>query len=265
MNRMLPPALCVMSLIAGCATAPPISQLRGNAKTATIVQWGHKPLNYSLGVVNGASFWAKEGGNIGGGVAGSTGAFLATSTATAIGTAAANSQAKTLHAKMEALYGNSTLVDDVARKVLPKLAAAWNVPYNPRDVKFVPINQDLMKNGHFVGFNPGTNLVLTYDMGGLELNEKPTVGGALLAGITLGMNTKNVAAQPTVSLSAYRQQPDGSYKRIWNRLCISPAQASPIAYPFPEVIKSEVKAAKLWQAAEAPTVKICSMVIKQSS
>lgn len=265
MNKMFPATLCVAALLAGCAAAPTISQVRGNARTATIVQWGHKPLNYSLGVVNGATFWAKEGGNVSAGVAGSTAAFVATSTATAVGTAAADKHAPTLHARMERLYGKSPLVDDVARRVLPRFASAWGVPYDSQKVKFVPITQDLFKNGHFVGFTPTTDLVLVYDMGGLELTEKRTVAGALAAGFTLGMNTKHVAAQPAVALTAYRRQADGSYKNIWHRLCIGPAQASPIAYPFPQVIKSPAKAAKLWRAAEAPTVKVCSMVIKRST
>lgn len=266
MNKKIPGALCVVAaLAAGCAAAPTISQVKGNAHTATIVQWGHKPLHYSLGVVDGASFWANNGSNVGVGVAGSSAALVATSAATAAGTAANDNEAAALQKKMQGLYGDATLVDDVARQVLPELAAAWGVPYDPAQVKFVPLKQDLFRDGHFVGFAPATDLVLVYDMGGLELTEKPTVGGALLAGITLGMSTKDVAAQPTVSLAAYRRQPDASYKRIWQRLCIGPAQASSIAYPFPQVIKSPAKAAELWRAAEAPAVKVCSMVIKRGS
>ncbi|HET9122836.1 MAG TPA: hypothetical protein VFN52_04970, partial [Acidiferrobacteraceae bacterium] len=107
------------------------------------------------------------------------------------------------------------------------------------------------------------SLVLVYGIQNLQLTEKPSVSGALLAGFTLGLNTKQVAAQPFVSLSAFQRQADGRFRRVWYTVCIGPAQASAIAYPFPQVVRSKRLARKLWDAAIPTTEAVCARELKQ--
>ena len=51
-------------LLAGCATGPSLSELRGDVRSATFVQQGREPVQLGFGVVDTASFWATYGSGV---------------------------------------------------------------------------------------------------------------------------------------------------------------------------------------------------------
>src|SRR5436190_12736863 len=96
-------ALFAVLLLYGCGSTPPVSELRAGAKSATFVQHGTEPLTYSFGVVDTASFWAQNGGNLGPGV-GVVG-MVAGEAAAQAGRDASARKAPTATQIMKALYG----------------------------------------------------------------------------------------------------------------------------------------------------------------
>jgi hypothetical protein len=255
-------ALFAMLLLYGCGSTPPVSELRNGVQSATFIQHGTEPLNYSFGVVDTASFWAQNGGNLGPGV-GVVG-MVAGETAAAAGRDASARKAPTAAQVMKALYGNHPLVNEASRKTMPELARLWGVPYDAKQLRIVQPGAPFEDaQGKLLGVSATTDLVLTFAVSQLTLTEKFSVGGAFAAGFTMGTNTKNVAAQTSVLMKAYKRDPaTGQYAKIWTQPCSGLAMYSKVAYPFPEVMQSREKAKELWDAAMPLTIESCSKVLQ---
>jgi hypothetical protein len=242
-------------LLGGCAGGASLQELRGDVKSATIVQHGKEPLRYTLGVVDTSSFWAAYGG----GVSSQLGGGAVWQGLESSGKAEEMKRAPTVAEVMRNLYNNHPLVSQVSSALIPKYAAVWGQTYDPSRLRVVSSDTPVRdQNLNFVAFNPVTDLVLVFEVSELTLTERQTMGRALAAGFTLGTNTKSVSAQVTVWLEAYkRDAASGKYKRVWLSSCGADANSMPIDFPFPEVIKSRDKAKQLWDAATPLAIEKC--------
>lgn len=249
-------AALIALLLNGCASSPSVSELRAGVGSATFIQYGTEPLTYSFGVVDTASFWGTHGSA----VSGNLGHSAIAEIAAAEGREETQKRAPAAAQAMKMLYGNHGLVSDVSGRVMPQLAQAWGVPYDPRQLRLMQPGKPIEDaQGNFIGPRANTDLVLVFAFNGLSLTEKFSAGGALAAGFTLGANTKNVAAETTVTLRAYKRDPaSGQYKKVWTQLCQGMAMFSKVSYPFPEVMQSPEKARELWDAILPVTVESCS-------
>lgn len=250
------PVISMLALLGGCASGPSLQELRGDVKTATIVQHGKEPLRYTFGVVDTSSFWAAYGS----GVSTQLGGGAVWQGLESSGKAEQTKRAPTVAEVMRNLYNNHPLVNQVSSSLLPKFSSAWGQNYDPSRLRVVGSDTPIRdQNLNFVAFNPVTDLVLVLEVSELMLTERQTMGRALTAGFTFGTNTKNVSAQVTVWLEAYkRDQASGKYKRVWFGSCGADANSMPIDFPFPEVIKSREKAKQLWDAATPLTIEKCT-------
>jgi hypothetical protein len=255
MNRIAP-VLCLLLVLGGCASTPSVSELRGGVRSASFIQYGTEPLNYTFGVVDTGSFWAAHGG----GVSSNLGFSAIAEIAAGEGRADVARKAPAAAEVMKVLYGNHSLVKDVSNGVMPQLAQAWAVPFEPRQLRVMQPGKPLEDDqGNLIGASATTDLVLVFALNQLTLTEKFSAGGALAAGFTLGTNTKKVAAETTVTMRAYKQDPaSGQYKKVWTGLCQGPAMFSSVSYPFPEVVQSREKARELWDAIVPVTIEYCS-------
>lgn len=259
MNRVL---ACIsisflsLLMLGGCASGPSLHELRGDVKTATIVQHGKEPLRYTFGVVDSASFWATYGS----GVSSQLGGGTLWRDLESSGKAEQIKRAPTVAEAMRNLYNNHPLVNQVSSALIPKFSSVWGQHYDPSRLRVIGSDTPIRdQNLNFVAFNPVTDLVLVFEVSELMLTERQTMGRALAAGFTFGTNTKNVSAQVTVWLEAYKRDPaSGKYKRVWLSSCGADANSMPIDFPFPEVIKSREKAKQLWDAAAPLTIEKCA-------
>ena len=249
------PVFSILALLAGCASGPSLQELRGDVKTATIVQHGKEPLRYAFGVVDTSSFWAAYGS----GVSTQLGGGALWQGLESSGKAEEMKRAPTVAEVMRGLYNNHPMVSQVSAALIPKFSAVWGQNYDPSRLRVVGSDTPIRdQNENFIAFNPVTDLVLVLEVSELMLNERQTMGRALAAGFSLGTNTKNVSAQVTVWLEAYkRDAASGKYKRVWLSSCGADANSMPIDFPFPEVIKSRDKAKQLWDAATPLTIERC--------
>lgn len=250
-------------LLGGCASTPPVSDLRNGVRSATFVQYGTEPLAFRLGVVDTGSFWGQYGGGVGANVGGAVG-IAAGEAAAAAGREDAAKKAPEAERALRALYGKHPMVSEVGRSVMPRLAQLWGVQYSPSQLKVVQPGTSLEdEQGNLTGFTANTDVVLVYSMPTLTLTEKQTVGRAFAAGFTMGTNTKMVAADTHSVVRAYkRDTASGVYKKVWSVLCIGQAMRSKVDYPFPEVMQSRDKAKEIFDSAMAVTIDACSSVLE---
>jgi hypothetical protein len=265
-------ASLAFATLAGCATGPTVSELRNDVRSATLVQHGTEPLNYKFGVVDGASFWAKAADSnatvavpFGAGTVAAANVGIAA--AAAHGRAAVAERAPTVAEIMAGLFNRHPLVNDAGKALLPKLAQAWGVPYNARAVRIIPKDTKLEdESGHFLAFQPTTDVVLVFAVSELEITEKPTLGGALAAGFTAGFNAKDVSSQTSAALTAYkRDAASGQYRRVWTGGCMVHIFSMDVAFPFPELVKSPEKAKQLWDRTTPKLIENCSQYLEATA
>ena len=248
--------LAFLSMLFGCAGGPSLTELRQGANSVTIVQHGKEPLHYSFGVVDTSSFWAAYGS----GVSSQLGGGLLWQDLESSGRAEQAKRAPTVAEVMRWLYNDHPLTNQLADTLIPKFAAVWGQPFDKSRLRVIDADTPISdQNQNFTAFRPITDLVLVFEVRELTLTERQTLGRAFAAGFTLGTNTKNVTAQVTVWLEAYkRDSASGQYKRVWLSSCGANAISMPIDFPFPEVVKSREKAKQLWDAAAPLAIESCS-------
>ena len=257
---------------AGCAAGPTVSQLRNDVTTATLVQHGTEPLTYKFGVVDGASFWAKAAESnttvyvpLSAGTVAA--ANVAANAAAAHGRAVVAERAPTVAEIMSGLFNRHPLVNDAGKALLPKLAHAWGVPFNARSVRVLPKETKLEdESGKFTAFQPTTDIVLVFAVSEVEITEKPTLGGALAAGLTVGFNAKQVSSQTTAALTAYKRDAgSGQYGRVWSLRCLVPILGMDVTFPFADLVKSPEKAKQLWDSTTPKLIENCSHLLEASA
>lgn len=247
--------------LAGCASAPSISELRQDVHSVTFVQYGKQPLVMSFGVVDTASFWATYGS----GVAAQTGGGAAWHGLESSGRATTAKRAPTAAETMRYLYNNHPMAHQALTAVMPEFARAWGVAYDAKRLQVIEPNRPFEdQDGYLTGFVPTTDLVLAAWVNNLQLTEKLSLGSALAAGFTLGTNTKKVTAESYLWLRAYRRDPaSGRYKRVWGDGCGVLNTQMTVSYPFPEIVQSRDKAKQLWDEAAPKLIENCKLRLQQ--
>src|SRR5712692_4499065 len=168
-------AVAALFLLYGCASTPPVSELRAGVRNATFIQYGTEPLTYTFGVVDTGSFWAAYGG----GVSCNLGGSVLAESAAASGRSDAAQKAQTAAEVMKKLYAGHPMVNEVSRSVMPQLARLWGVPYAPRDLRVMQPGAPLEDaQGNLIAGSPTTDLVLVFAFNALTLTEKFSVVGA---------------------------------------------------------------------------------------
>jgi hypothetical protein len=262
----------VLATLGGCASGPTVKELRADVKSATFVQHGREPLNYKLGVVDGASFWAKGAeSNASISVPWSAGTVAAANAAVnvagAAGKAVEANRAPTVAEMMSRLYNRHSMVNDAGHALMLKLAGIWGVSYDRARVRQVAADAKLEnESGNFIAFQPTTDLVLVFAVSELGITERPSLGGGLAAVATAGFNAKQVTAETRATLTAYKHDPgSGQYRRVWSSRCGVPVLAMDVTYPFPELVQSPEKARRLWDAATPKLVEWCSRYLDRTT
>jgi hypothetical protein len=271
--RTLPIAglFIVLGSIAGCASSPPIADLRGGVKSATFVQHGREPLSYKLGVVDGASFWAKGASSVAApipvpaGAATVAAANIALNAGVGVARTVEANRAPTVPEMMSRLFNRHPMVSDASHALLPKLADKWGVPYERARVRQLAGDAQVEnESGHFTAFKPTTDLVLVFAVSELEITERASVGGAFSALVTAGFNAKDVSAQTWATMSAYKHDAgSGQYRRVWSTRCGVPILAMNVTYPFPELVQSPDKAKRLWDSTTPKLIEYCSQILER--
>jgi hypothetical protein len=245
--------------LAGCASGPSISEIRPQVKSVTYVQNGREPLDMSFGVVDANSFWAAHGSDVGV----QTGGWMWH----VIGASASSEElqrAPTNAEIMAHLYNHHPMADQAVKAVMPEIAHAWGFTYDPNRLQIIdpPSKPVEDKDGYLLALKPTTDLVLVAWINSLALTEKVTMGAALAAGFTLGMNTKNVTAESYLWMRAYQRQADGRYKRVWTNGCGVMNMNMEVSYPFPELVQSKEKAKTLWDDATPRIIENCKSMLR---
>lgn len=250
-------------LVAGCANIQTVSELRGDASSATFIQVGSEPWNYTFGVVDTSSFWAAYGDGVSDQLGGDT---LWTGLATD-GRKQATSKADEHAAILRELYDHHPLVDRIGAGIMPQLASLWDISYRPGVLRTV--ERDAVQfddNRNLVNSDADTDLVFLYNVGAVTLTERFSMGGALASGLTMGTNTKNVTTTATVRLQAFKRDPaSGNYNNIWSMGCGTNYVQMKTAYPFPEAIKSKEKIAEMLDEATALSIEGCNKTLNTLS
>jgi len=273
--RILPASalLMVSALLGGCASQQTVAELRADVLGATFVRHGREPLTYKLGVVDGASFWAKGAEqNIAPiPVPASAGTVAAANAALGVGTRAAKatqeSRAPTVPEIMGKLYNRHPMVTDAGNALMPKLASGWGVTYDRARVRDLPVDAKLEnESGNFIAFQPTTDLVLVFAVSELGLTERPSLGGGLAAVATAGFNAKDVSSVTYATITAYKHDTASrQYRRVWSGRCGVPVLLMDVSYPFPDLMQSPEKARRLWDATTPKLIESCSRFLERTS
>lgn len=245
----------IILALGGCASNPPLSELRKKDQTVTFIQHGTKPTKMGFGIVDTKSFWAASGGGIGS----QTGGWLWP----IIGSIAQDSldkRAPTDAELIKYLYNDHQIANHALGAIMPEFSKIFGIVYDPKKLSIVESPQFLEdKDGYLTGFTPTTDIVLVATLFNLILTEKMSFGGALAAGFTLGTNTKNVTGEAYVFLRAHkRESGTGRYKRVWDTMCAARNLDMKTAYPFPDVIIAREKAKEIWDETEAKLIENCT-------
>lgn len=259
MHARIVALVAILIGLSGCASGPPLSELRKDIKDVTFVQYGTKPAKLGLGVVDTASWWAANGSQVGM----QTGGWVWHSIAAA-SESEVTSRAPTTTEIMKFLYDDHPIASDAVTAVMPDFGRAWGVPYDPAKLQVIDNLAPLTDaDDYLVAFKPDTDLVLVAWMANLQVTEKITMGAAFKAGFTLGMHTKDVTAETILAFNAFRREADtGRHKRVWAYGCQLSNMDMDTTYPFPELVVSKEKAKSLWDEASPKLVDHCSQVLQ---
>lgn len=253
-------------LFAACATTPPISELRSGINSASFIQLGAEPLKYEFGVVGGKSFWASaEGSGLHVTVPGISAATAVLATAALnAGVATAEEAVKreepTIAEIMKRMLDGRPFVGDITQGVMPAIARAWGVPYQPNQLQVRSAHTQLAseEEGIYLAKDPNTDMVVVFSVNSLKITEKPSVGGLLSAVATIGFNDKEVAPEVRSTVTIFKRDiKDRLLKRVWNKTCVSPVLFMPVSSKFSEITDNPNKARALFDGAVQVTIKQC--------
>lgn len=253
MHRLPGTAVAAAILLTGCAASPPVSELRDNVGRVDFVQIGEEPLVYSLGVVDATSFWAEYGDDVSANLGGS----IVFSGVHADASAAERKRQPTEADVMRALVDGYPMTANLTQALLPKVAGKWGVRYEPSALQLGEDMTPAIADGYLHGYTGDADMVLASYLWRFELTERPTVGGALAAGFTLGTNTKKVTASLAWHTAAYQREADGRYKEVWRHVCWVPPAKNNISVPFPELMDNPERGHDIWADADRVAREFC--------
>jgi len=244
----------VTTLVAGCASSPPVSKLREGVVKVEFIAHGNKPLSYSTGVIDASSFWAQYGGQVAGNLGGS--ALVAGIAASSQDTQASKADQNAEMVRL--LVGESDIATKINNALLPQLAATWHVPYDPNHATVMLSSLEVEPKSQLVaGLHTDAGLVLSAEVTNINLTERVSVGSAFKDSFTFGMGKKAVTTEVMVMLRAFKPQPDGTIKQVWSQRCGTLAAGMKTAYHLNELQGSPEKMAEILTEATEKSLESC--------
>jgi len=216
------PCLVGLALVlAGCASAPPITpDLRRGVHSVVFVQMGRQPLIC--------------------GIDGADGRFPP----------AAGRRPETAPATVRRLLKGYPLVRRVTRTVMPALARAWQVPYQPADLKVRAKDELALTGGELKGLDSRADLALLVFVYRLNLARRSGAGDAA--------GTRQVRADIYTHMAAFRRQGDGRYRQVWHRSCWTGPRQMHISRSLTRLLQDPSQARALWADAAATAGAACA-------
>lgn len=265
-------------LLTGCATTSQITpaqvaEMRVGAKSVAFLQNGTAPHQYLVGAVDGKTSWA--GPQVGFSPATSAradvGAAAAANLVSAIGAGIARDAMKEdpdyYNRLLKKMVGERQFTSEIAPGVLPALAKAWQVDYDPARLKVVP-NDRLVSDdqGLFKGEDPGTDLVLMFSVPRFMLSEKPQMSVLWKAVVTAGTYDRPVVPYISGLMSVYRRDTAGQLRAVWSAPCPDlDFLNAPVSEEFTVLSEAPEKAGPVFDAAIPIAVESCRKALKPIS
>ena len=224
------PIIAVLAVLSACASQD-IAELRKGAGTVSFVQHGSKPLGYSAGVIDTASFWATYGDAVSAQLGGIE---LIDALAEA---SKEQTEALREHNELvvDLMYDKHDLAESVNSTLLADLAAAWGLAFDPDQVIVIPANAVFVdfRDDTLSGMSLISDLVLMVDVQEVRLTERFSAGSALANGVTLGTNEKSLTVEAPVNLRVFRRDSEsGELRYVWGRRCGANYTSMSTAYPL---------------------------------
>lgn len=250
MFRLALLATCVA--LASCAADPRITDIKNELKQGktkvAFVQNGVKPLSYSTGVIDTASFWSTHGGGV-------------SLVGEAVGDAV-TAQRKDKNAEMvEKLYGDNPMTAKITAALLPVFANAWHVPYDATNVIRLKDNVAYVdpKSGYLTNVDSDADMLLVAQVDNINLTERFSAGGALLSGVTMGTNEKSLTTEVRVGLYVFKRDPEwDSFKPAWSTSCGPLYVHMETSYPLKELAASKGKMNAVLTEATRQAIERCT-------
>ena len=225
----LPACAAVLAILCGCANVQKVnvSEITRDVKSVSFVQNGRQPGTLTIGAVDGTTSWSNaplygtpSNPNAKADVAGAALLTLTSLVGKAIADADLAKDPQYYNRLLTQMVEGRELSFQAGQTLLPAMARAWGVPFEPARLVLLPSAQDLhgKESNRYLGEDTGADLVLTFTLQQLLLSEKPSARG-LKSLVSFGLYDKEVMPFFTGEFSAYRRLADGGLERVWTTQC----------------------------------------------
>ena len=244
----------------GCATTPrvPVSELRQQVGKTLFVQHGEKPLRYSTGVIDTASFW----GAYGDGVATQTGGWLWSDLASSGRQESAEKRLSNAEL-VERLYSDHPMIPVVSEQVLPAMADLWQQPFSSRNTQVVPANTLTIKGEARVlnGLQTDADLVLVLSVDNINLTERFSMGAAFASGFTMGTNEKSLTTEVSFMMRGFKRDAAGQLVEVWFQPCGTNYTTMDTSYYLKDLVDSKANMTEILDEATGQSIDSCTEVL----
>jgi hypothetical protein len=267
---------CILAggLLTGCSSNLKVSEIQKDVKSVTFIQIGKEPHAYDFGVVDPASFWSKaDMASVPSASAlglSEAAHLTAQSTATLAGGVAEDvftQKQKELKDKFRNLIDGSQLTSEITHELMPVIAQAWNISYNPEKLGVYHVDDwEINEDGSFSLLDPETDLVITFGIDKVRLNEKHSVGGFFSTLATLGFNDKPVAPELYGRAIVFKRDPkSNTLMKVWETSCLVNTVSMSDSEKFSVLIESPRIAKPMFEEASAKFIQFCTRKIRGHS
>jgi len=247
-----------VALIA-CASQD-IDEIKEDTTSVLFVQHGQRPLHFSTGVIDTASFWATYGDDVSARLGGIT-------LIDALAEASKDRQeAMREHNELivELMYDEHDLASTVNSTLLADLAVAWDLDFDPGNVLIVGAHSLFVdqRDDTLAGMGLDADLVLIVDVHEIRLTERFSAASALANGVTLGTNEKSLTVESPVDMRVFRRDPvTGELDYAWGRRCGANYTSMDTAYPLDTLWNQPDKMADVLDEARNRSIEHCRKVL----
>jgi len=237
-----------------------IDEIKQGTTTVLFVQHGQRPLQFSTGVIDTASFWATYGKDVSARLGGVT---LIDALAEA---SKEHQEAMREHNELvvDLMYDNHDLASTVNATLLADLAAAWVLEFDSGDVLVVAANSLFVdqRDDTLAGMELNADLVLMVDVNEIHLTERFSAASALANGVSLGTNEKSLTVESPVNMRVFRRNPDtGQLDYVWGRRCGANYTSMDTGYPLDTLWSQPGKMAEVLDEARDRSIEHCRKVL----
>ena len=237
-----------------------IDEIKQGTTSVLFVQHGQRPLQFSTGVIDTASFWATYGEDVSARLGGVT-LIDALAEASKERQEAMREQNELV---VDLMYDRHDLASTVNSTLLADLAAAWELDFDSGDVLVVAANSLFVdqRDDTLAGRHLDSDLVLVVDVHEIHLTERFSAASALANGVTLGTNEKSLTVESPVNMRVFRRNPDtGRLAYVWGRRCGANYTSMDTGYPLDTLWNQPDKMAEVLNEARDRSIEHCRTVL----